>query len=107
MWSRKEKSIARQTFDKASKRELDSLMHEVKKRANSIKAPEVIWLLNDFLREQRKEIDDKYDYRYSQLIFVFGRLLSEGWLDIDELEGLDDDKMTKIKYVAESLKSKM
>ncbi|MBN1223805.1 MAG: hypothetical protein JXB23_11195 [Candidatus Aminicenantes bacterium] len=51
--------------------------------------------------------DDKYDYRYSRLIFVYGRLLKEGWLNINELEGLDDDKMTKIKYVAESLKSKI
>jgi len=42
MWSKKEKSIARQAFDKASERELDSLMHKVKKRANAIKAPEDI-----------------------------------------------------------------
>ena len=87
MWSKKEKAIARQAFDKAYERELDSLMHEVKERANAIKAPEDIWLLHDFLKEKRREINEKYDYRYSQLIFVFGRLLNEGWLGIDDFEG--------------------
>lgn len=98
MWSKKEKAIARQAFDKAYERELDSLMHEVKERANAIKAPEDIWLLHDFLKEKRREINEKYDYRYSQLIFVFGRLLNEGWLGIDDFEGLDEGKITKIKF---------
>ena len=105
MWPKKEKAAARRAFDKAYEKELDSLMHEVKERANAIKAPEDIWLLHDFLKEKRRGINDKYDYRYSQLIFVFGRLLNEGWLEIDDFEGLDEDKRTKITYVAESLKS--
>jgi hypothetical protein len=35
------------------------------------------------------------------LILVFGRLLREGWIEVDDLEGLDEEKITKIKYVAE------
>lgn len=50
-------------------------------------------------RKKRREIDGKYDYRYSQLVLVFGRLLNEGWLEIDDLEGLDEDKITKIKLL--------
>jgi len=60
-----------------------------------------IWELHDFLTEKRKEIDEKYDYRYSVLILVFGRLLREGWIELDNLEGLDEDKITKIKNIAD------
>lgn len=68
---------------------------------NTAKTPEDIWELHDFLTEKRKEIDEKYDYRYSVLIFVFGRLLREGWIALDDLEGLDEDKITKIKSIAD------
>ena len=97
MWSKNEKTVARKAFDKAYKRETRKLTNEVKEMAATIKAPEDIWKLHDFLEEKRNEIDDKYDYRYSQLLFVFGRLLREGWLNEDDLEGLNEDKITKIK----------
>ena len=35
-----------------------------------------MWALEDFLRTRRVDIDRKYDYRYSQLIFVFAQVLS-------------------------------
>jgi len=98
-WSKKEKVIARKAFDKAYERETIKLTNDVKVLANEIKTPEDIWHLHDFLKEKRREIDEKYDYRYSQLIFVFGRLLNEGWLEINDLEGLDEDKITKIKLL--------
>jgi hypothetical protein len=56
--------------------------------------------LHDFLSARRHEIDGKYDYRYSVLIFVFAGLVKEGWLNIDELEGLQKDKLTKVAALA-------
>ncbi len=97
MWSKNEKVVARKAFDKAYERETRTLANEVKEMANSIKIPNDIWELHDFLKEKKREINGKYDYRYSQLIFVFGRLLNEGWLDVDDFEGLNEDKITKIK----------
>ena len=62
--------------------------------------PNDIWRLHDFLSEKREEIDAKYDYRYSVLIFVFARLLKEGWLKESDLDGLHDDKVSKIIALA-------
>ena len=56
----------------------------------------VIWRLNDYLSEKRREIDEKYDYRYSQLMWVFPRLVSEGWLNADELAGIGAEKVDVI-----------
>ncbi|PYV62736.1 MAG: hypothetical protein DMG95_08770 [Acidobacteria bacterium] len=54
-------------------------------------------------RDPRKEIDRKYDYRYSQLTQVFGRLLYQNRLNEDELHGLREDKLKAIRSVANFL----
>ena len=102
-WSRSEKAIARKAFDAALKRELQDVMQEVKQTANQIKEPADLWDLERYLTERRKEIDRKYDYRYSQLRHVFGRLLYEGRVSEEELRGLRDDKLTSIRSLAKFL----
>jgi hypothetical protein len=100
-WSKAEKDIARRAFDQALSRELAALADEVRLRANAITEPRHIWSLNDFLTRRRREIDHKYDYRYSQLIFVFARLINDGWLKEVELAGLAEDKLAKIGFMLE------
>lgn len=60
-----------------------------------------MWELHDFLTQQRKATDEKYDYRYSVLIFVFARLIREGWLSEAELAGLGEDKLARIRSLLE------
>ena len=55
------------------------------------------------LTQRRKEIDRKYDYRYSQLTHVFGRLLYENRLREEELRGLGEDKLKPIRSLAKFL----
>lgn len=102
-WSKSEKAIARTAFDAALKRELHELMQETKQRANQIKDPADVWDLEYYLTECRKEIDRKYDYRYSQLRHVFGRLLYEGRISEEDLRDLRDDKLKSIRSLAKFL----
>ena len=62
----------RTAFDAALKRELQDVMRKAKQMANQIKEPADVWELEHYLTERRKELDRKYDYRYSQLTQVFG-----------------------------------
>jgi Photoprotection regulator fluorescence recovery protein len=103
MWSRSEKAIARRAFDAALMRELQDVMRKTKQMANQIKEPADVWELEHYLTERRKEIDRKYDYRYSQLTHVFGRLLYEGRVSEEELSGLREDKLKPIRSLAEFL----
>ena len=80
IWSRSEKAIARKAFDAALKRELHEAIQEAKRMCSQIKEPADLWDLEHYLTQRRKEIDYKYDYRYSRLTHVFGRLLQEGRL---------------------------
>jgi hypothetical protein len=59
--------------------------------------------LEHYLTQRRKEIDRKYDYRYSQLTQVFGRLLYEKRLRQEELCGLREDKLMPIRSFAKFL----
>jgi hypothetical protein len=97
-WSKSEKAIARAAFDAALKRELQDVMRKTKQMANQIKEP-----AEHYLTERRKEMDRKYDYRYSQLTQVFGRLLYEKRLGEEALGGLREDKLKSIRSFAKFL----
>ena len=103
IWSRSEKVIARKAFDAALGRELHEVIQEAKKMASQIKQASDLWDLEHYLTERRKEIDRTYDYRYSRLTQVFGRLLHEGRLREEELRGLGEDKLNSIRSVAQFL----
>ena len=70
--------------------------------ASQIQQSSDLWDLEHYPTQRRKEIDRKYDYRYSQLTHVFGRLLHESRLSEDELRGLQEDKL-KIRSFAKFL----
>ena len=103
IWSKSEKTVARAAFDAALKRELQEVMQEAKQMANQINEPADLWDLEHYLTQRRKEIDRKYDYRYSQLTQVFGRLLYEKRLREEELRGLREDKLKPIRSFAKFL----
>jgi Photoprotection regulator fluorescence recovery protein len=95
-WSKIEQKIAQEAFERAYQREIKALIEQVRERASAIAELEDMWHLHDFLSARRHEVDGKYDYTYSMLVFIFARLVKEGWLHLNELEGLDKSKIAKI-----------
>jgi hypothetical protein len=73
-WSHAEKTVARRAFDLALSKELES-----------------------WLTERRREIDRRYDYRYSILPLVFAQLLRDGRLTEDDLHGPGQEKLDLIR----------
>lgn len=100
-WSPEEKKIARTAFDKAYKKEMTEIKNKFEKRINNSDDLQKVWSIHDYLSKKRKEIDKKYDYRYSVLITVFARLLSEGYLEEKDLEGLSEDKLNSINFLSQ------
>lgn len=99
-WTNAEKKVARCAFDNALQAECAALLEMLKGLAAKAETPADLWNIQDFLTEQRKAIDEKYDFRYSQLIFVFGRLCREKRIEDKDLEGLSRDKIDAIRYIA-------
>ena len=95
-WSGIEQAIAQSAFEKAYRREVEAVLSTVRAQASQVVELEDVWRLHDFLSARRHEIDGKYDYQYSALLFVFAQLVKEGWLQLDDLNGLADEKLVKI-----------
>lgn len=73
-WSKSEKDIARRAYDAAYKRECAAIMEKVGEMAAKADDRVALWRIHDYLSEKRKETDEKYDYRYSVLVFVLERV---------------------------------
>ena len=99
-WSPAEKASARRAFHWALKKELDAILQEAKARAARIEEISELWELEHWLTERRREVDRKYDYRYSVLPLVFAVLLRDGWLSEADLDGIGQDKIDRIRHAA-------
>jgi len=100
-WSSTEKEIAQVALKKARSREIETLIETVRSASTSIATLDDMWRLHDFLSSKRHEIDGKYDDRESMLIFIFSQLVKEGWLSLEELDGLSRDKIAKLNALAQ------
>ncbi len=99
-WSETEKKAAQVAWQRAKERETGALLQEIRSLASAIAELDEVWHLHSFLSAKRHDLDGKYDDRDSVLISVLARLLKEGWLHLDELEGLDKDKLAKVTALA-------
>lgn len=100
-WSQSEKKVARKAFETALDAALAGVMAEFKRRAAAATTPEEMWQVEDYLRKQRRMIDETFDYRYSQLPLVFAALIRKGLLDESLIAGLSEDKHEVIRrYLA-------
>jgi hypothetical protein len=102
-WSHAEKQIARKAFELALDREFQSVIQRAKDMASKIEQPADLWELEHYLTQSRKKIDRTFDYRYSVLIDVFGRLIRERRLSEKELQGLGQEKLKSIRSYAKFL----
>lgn len=99
-WSPKEKQIARAVFERAALAEEKELLDRFKVKAASLETVNDLWALQVAIRDAERTYQGKYDFRYSQLPFVFGNLLRENRLTIDDLQGLGEEKLEFIRRVA-------
>lgn len=99
-WSPKEKQVARTVFESAALAEEMELLERFKTEAASLKSMEDLRALQCAIRDADREYQQKYDYRYSQLIFVFARLVREHRISLEALHGLGDEKLNRIEGIA-------
>jgi hypothetical protein len=95
-WTEAEQSIARQAFDHAYSRAIDQLIQRVKASVDDLHDAETVWKLHDYLSIERHTIEGRFDFRLQGILFVFASLVKEGLLDLQELSGLEAEKLAKI-----------
>jgi len=100
-WTNSEKKLAREIFESALHKELDEIIAEFKKSAAAVSKPDDLWPLLKRTARKQEEIDQKYDFRYSQILYVFSRLLREQRITEDDLSGLSEEKLAMIFKISE------
>lgn len=95
-----EEEIAKKALQNAYNRETNALIASVRDRASSITELKDLWYLHDLLSTKRHEIDGKYVYNSSTIVFDFARLVKEKWLTIEELQGLKSEMLSKISVLS-------
>jgi hypothetical protein len=98
-WSPAEKAVARCAYDEAFEAAKAGIMAEVKRQAAAAETMADIWAIEGTLKDARRDIDLMFDYRYSQLLFVFAGLIRHGYIDEDRLDGLAEDKRETIRSI--------
>lgn len=99
-WSNSERKIARRAFEQA----LQEVLQQAKQMAAQIKDPTELWELEKYLTDRRKEINRRYEFRELRLSVVFGTLLHEGRITDEQLRGVGEDKLKKVRSHADFLR---
>ncbi|MCP9800798.1 hypothetical protein [Synechococcus sp. RedBA-s] len=99
-WSDSEQAIAEAAFSCAYGRAVQSVIGTVRSEADSISTAEALWRLHDYLSTQRHVMEGRFDFRLDGILFVFASLVKDNLLELQELDGLDADKLSKIKAMS-------
>jgi hypothetical protein len=99
-WSDSEQAIARSALQKAYERAVAQLAAAVQAQASALSTVESIWALHDFLSIERHTMEGRFDFRLEGILFVFASLVKENLLHLQELDGLDAEKLAKVAAMA-------
>jgi hypothetical protein len=100
IWTPQEQTIAREAFETAHSRAISTLINKVKHHASGMNSVESLWQLHDFLSTQRFDLEGRFDFRLDGILFVFASFVKDDLLGLEDLEGLDAEKLAKIKAMA-------
>ena len=105
-WSGSEKKVARRAYETAHDLAVARIVAEFKARACAVSTLSDMWEMESYLKRKGREVEELFDYRYSQLLFVFARLISMGYLDEGQLAGLSAEKLEIIRNVLAHMRAR-
>ena len=95
-WTEQEQAVGLTALNRAQARTIERLIADLHRQVIELTSADQIWQLHDFLSIQRHGIEGRFEFRQESILFVFASLVKEGFLSLDELQGLDAEKLAKI-----------
>lgn len=92
--------MALAAFEMACLRSGKALIAAVQHQAGQVENLDGLWQLHDFLSIQRHVIEGRSAFNLDGILFVFASFVKEGLLELDELQGLDSEKLNKVAAMA-------
>ncbi len=99
-WTATEQAIAERAFEQAYGRAISQLTATLQDKVQALSSAESIWQFHDFLSIERHTIEGRFAFQLEGILFVFASLVKEGLLQLDELSGLESEKLAKVSAMS-------
>ena len=99
-WTTNEETVARQAFELGKQRTIESLIATLKDQSAKLDTPESIWGLHDYLSTERYQYEGLIEFDYSNVLFTLADMIKRNLINYDDLAGLGDLKLGKIKAMS-------
>lgn len=99
-WTHQEQAIAKQAFETGKQRSIDALIAILKEQSALLDTPESIWKFHDFLSSERYQYEGRAEFDTANILFTLADMIKQKLISTDDLAGLENTKLSKIKAMA-------
>ena len=99
-WTQDELTIARTAFETGKRRSIEALIKTLQESVGALESPESIWSLHDYLSTERYQYEGRADFETSNILFTLADMLKQKLISPEELTGLDQKKLSKVKAMS-------
>jgi len=99
-WTLEEQTVARHAFELGKHRSITALITTLQEQSSKLDSPESVWRLHDYLSTERYQYEGRAEFDEGNVLFVLADMIKQQLIALDNLEGLDQMKLSKIKAMS-------
>jgi len=99
-WTTDEQDVARHAFEAGKQRSIAVLIAALQEQTKTLDTPDSIWQLHDYLSTERYQYEGRSEFDVNNILFALADMIKQNLITYDDLNGLDQKKMSKIKAMS-------
>ena len=99
-WTLEEQTVARHAFELGKHQSITALITTLQEQSSKLDSPESVWRLHDYLSTERYQYEGRAEFDEGNVLFVLADMIKQQLIALDNLEGLDQMKLSKIKAMS-------
>ena len=99
-WTLEEQTVARHAFELGKHRSITALINTLQEQSSQLDSAESVWKLYDYLSTERYQYEGRSEFEEGNVLFVLADMIKQKLIAMDDLQGLDQKKVSKIKAMS-------
>ena len=99
-WTLEEQTVARHAFELGKHRSITALINTLQDQSSQLDSAESVWKLHDYLSTERYQYEGRSEFEEVNVLFVLADMIKQKLIAMDDLQGLDQKKVSKIKAMS-------
>ena len=99
-WTSKEQAVARTAFELGKQRSITALISTLQEQSSNLNTPESVWKLHDHHSTERYLYEGRAEFDEGNVLFVLADMIKQRLIAMDDLQGLDQNKVSKVKAMS-------